>query len=221
VSARPQAASRWRRSERIVQEVNEKGPEAIPAFFIVSTESRIRHTFLSLQERLDMSFFSLRACMLAGLLAISPALAIAKTYAIPDPNPIVTITIPDDWETEETDRGGLESTSDDEGVYFTIEATDVDALDKITERAMAALIVEGVKINQASEKKTDIAIGDIKGFTVFWEAKDDDGPTQVSVTVLLVSDKMALLMTGWGTEAGQKANLKELTGIMESIKVIK
>ncbi|MGL4240973.1 MAG: hypothetical protein ACRCTI_07665 [Beijerinckiaceae bacterium] len=168
-----------------------------------------------------MQTLSLRACLLACAVALAPAFALAKTYPVPDPNPVATITIPDDWETEEMDRGGLESTSEDELVSFTVEASDIETLDKATERALAAIIAEGVTLDQASEKKMDFEIAGLKGFMIYWNAKDEDGPTQVSVTVLILSDKKALLMTGWGTEEGQKANLKELTDIMESIKVVK
>ena len=51
-------------------------------------------------------------------------------------------------------------------------------------------------------------------------AKDDDGSTQISITLVVVSDKKVLLMTGWGTEVAQKENLEELTAIMNSIKVV-
>jgi hypothetical protein len=166
-----------------------------------------------------MSSFLLRACLLAGLLAISPALAMAKSYTIPNPNPVAVITIPDDWETEETTRG-LESTSEDEGVYFTVEVTDTDTVEKNMTRAIAALVAEGVVLDTATQKQTEFSVNGLKAFMTFWNAKDEDGSTQISITLVLVSDKKALLMTGWGTEEAQKENLEELTAIMNSIKVV-
>ncbi len=166
-----------------------------------------------------MSSFSLRAFLLVGLLAISPALAVAKSYTIPNPNPVAVITIPDDWETEETTRG-LESTSDDEGVYFTVEVTDFASVEKDMTRAIAALVAEGVVLDMATQKQTEFSVNGLKAFMTFWNAKDEDGSTQISITLVLVSDKKALLMTGWGTEEAQKENLEELTAIMNSIKVV-
>jgi hypothetical protein len=166
-----------------------------------------------------MSSFSIRAFLLAGLLAITPALAIAKSYTIPNPNPVAVITIPDDWETEETMRG-LESTSDDEGVYFTVEVTDFETVEKDMTRAIAALVAEGVVLDLATQKQTEFSINGLKAHMTFWSAKDEDGSTQISITLVLVSDKKALLMTGWGTEEAQKENLEELTAIMNSIKVV-
>jgi hypothetical protein len=166
-----------------------------------------------------MFSFSLRACLLAGLLAISPALAMAKSHTIPNPNPVAVITIPDDWETEETTRG-LESTSEDEGVYFTVEVTDFDSVEKDMTRAIAALVAEGVVLDVPTQKQTEFSINGLKAFMTFWNAKDEDGSTQISITLVMVSDKKALLMTGWGTEEAQKENLEDLTAIMNSIKVV-
>jgi hypothetical protein len=166
-----------------------------------------------------MSSFSLRACLLAGLLTISPALAMAKSYTIPNPNPVAVITIPDDWETEETTRG-LESTSEDEGVYFTVEVTDTETVEKTMTRAIAGLVAEGVVLDMATQKQTELSVNGLKAFMTFWNAKDDDGSTQISITLVMVSDKKVLLMTGWGTEEAQKENLEELTAIMNSIKVV-
>ncbi len=166
-----------------------------------------------------MSSFSLRACLLAGLLVIAPAVALAKSYTISNPNPVAVITIPDDWETEETTRG-LESTSEDEGVYFTIEITDFDTVEKDMTRAIAALVAEGVVLDMATQKQTEFSINGLKAFMTFWNAKDEDGMTKISVTLVMVSDKKALLMTGWGTEEAQNENLEELTAIMNSIKVM-
>jgi hypothetical protein len=176
-------------------------------------------TFARIYERPVMSFFSPRTCLLAGFLAIAPALALAKSYTIPNPNPVAVITIPDEWETEETARG-LESTSEDEGVYFTVEVTDAATVEKDMTRAIAALVAEGVVLDTATQKQTEFAVNGLKAFMTFWNAKDEDGSTQISITLVMVSDKKALLMTGWGTEEAQKENLQELTAIMNSIKVV-
>ncbi len=166
-----------------------------------------------------MSFFSLRACLLAGLLAISPALATAKSYTVPNPNPVAVITIPDDWETEENARG-LESTSEDEGIFLTVEITDATTVEKDMTRAIAGLVAQGVELDMATQKQTEFTVNNLKGFMMSWNAKDEDGKTQISITLVMVSDKKALLMTGWGTEEAQKENLEELTAIMNSIKVV-
>jgi hypothetical protein len=191
-----------------------------PGLFSISGQlPGTRDIFATPSERLAMSSFSFRACLLAGLLAITPALAMAKSYTIPNPNPVAVITVPDDWETEETTRG-LESTSEDEGVYFTVEVTDFDSVEKDMTRAIAALVAEGVVLDIATQKQTEFSVNGLKAFMTFWNAKDEDGSTQISITLVLVSDKKALMMTGWGTEEAQKENLEELTAIMNSIKMV-
>jgi hypothetical protein len=61
----------------------------------------------------------------------------------------------------------------------------------------------------------------LTGVQVKWEAKDVDGPTQVSLTVLQASDTKGLVLTYWGTEEGAKENAVDLNTIITSLKLVK
>ena len=54
-----------------------------------------------------------------------------------------------------------------------------------------------------------------------WEATDSDGPTHISLTMLKVADNKLLMLTYWGSEAGEKSNVADLQSISGSIKPIK
>lgn len=163
---------------------------------------------------------TLRACLLAGLLSLAPALAAAKTWTIPDPNPTAVVTIPDDWETSKI-KYGIETTSDDEDIYMAIEVTDGNSVEQDIEATIKWYQSKGVRIDAKSQKQGPFKLNGMEGYTIYWDAKDDDGPTQVTLMVLQTSDKKGLLISVWGSEEAQKENAKELDSIMESIRGVK
>ncbi|SFJ06137.1 hypothetical protein SAMN05216304_104298 [Bosea sp. OK403] len=95
----------------------------------------------------------IRTILTAACLIASPLFAEAKTYSIPDPNPVAVITLPDDWESSEIDKG-VQSTSDDETVYVSVEVTELkDAAQAIAD-AVKWLKSKDVVIDQASQEQS-------------------------------------------------------------------
>lgn len=167
-----------------------------------------------------MSRHALRAGLAAALLAFSPLGVLAKTFTIPDPNPIAVITIPDDWETTEI-KLGVESTSEDETLYIAVEVTELKDASKAIADAVVFLKSKDVIIDRSTQEQKPFSINGLEGVQVKWDGKDDDGPTQVSLTLLQVTDTKGLVLTYWGSEAGAKANIKDLSSIIESLKAVK
>lgn len=167
-----------------------------------------------------MSLFSLRAGLLAGLIALSPALAVAKSYTIPDPNPVAVVTIPDDWETTVISKG-IEVESEDEEIYIAIEVIEVAKVEKAIEEAISWLKSKDVVVDVATQKQGELTINGIPGFQVTWTGKDNDGPTNVSLTLLVTSESKGLMVTYWASPEGEKDNMKALQGIIESLKPVK
>ncbi len=160
----------------------------------------------------------LSACVFAGVIVVSPA--IAKTYSVPDPNPIAVVTIPDDW-TATTLPKGVEALSEDEEVYVAIEVTELQDVAQAISSAIIWLKSKDVVLNQATQAKQDIAVNGLSGVQIKWQAKDADGPTQVSLTVLQATETKGLVLTYWGTEEGAKENAVDLNAIITSLKLVK
>ena len=78
-----------------------------------------------------------------------------------------------------------------------------------------------IKIKQESFKQKKIELSGLLADDMQWEATDADGPTHVSVTLVKIADDKLLMMTYWGSEAGEKSNGADLNTISESIKPIK
>lgn len=167
-----------------------------------------------------MVTFSFRAGLLAGLLAFSPMLAQAKSYTIPDGKPAAVVTIPDDWTVEET-KLGVEAESDDEEVYFAIEVTDWEDAAKSIAKAIIWLQGKGVEIDKASEERKEFTINGMEGVEVRWTGKDEDGPAKVSVSLVKVNDSRGLILTYWASPEGEKANLKDLISIAETLRPVR
>jgi hypothetical protein len=161
-----------------------------------------------------------RAVLAAASLVLLPALAGAKTYSIPDPNPVAVITLPDDWDSTEIAKG-VESTSEDEAVYVAIEVTELKDAAKGIADTVLWLKSKDVVVDQSTMEKQPFSINGLEGVQVKWTGKDEDGPTNISLTLLQVTDTKGLILTYWASPEGEKANLKELVAIINSLKALK
>lgn len=162
----------------------------------------------------------LARAVIAAALFLAPAHASAKTYSIPDPNPVAVITLPDDWDSTEIDKG-VESTSDDETVYVSVEVTELKDAAKAIAEAVTWLKGKGVVVDVSTQEKKPFTINDMEGVQVQWTGKDEDGPTHVSLTLLQVTETKGLVLTYWASPEGEKENLKDLASIINSLKAIK
>ena len=161
-----------------------------------------------------------RLCLSLGLLLSLPALAHAKSFTVPDPNPVAVITLPDDWDNEEIDKG-VQSTSDDETVYVSVEVTELKDAAKAIADAIKWLKSRDVIVDQSTQEQKPLTINGMQGHQVKWTGKDEDGPTHISLTLLQVTDTRGLVLTYWASPAGEKDNIKELSSIIDSLKPVK
>lgn len=163
----------------------------------------------------------MKALMFAALFALSlPLAAHAKTYPIPDDDPIATVTLPDSWDTDDLDDG-VEATSKDETVYVAIEAADLTDVKAATVEAFKFFDEKGITIDKSSQKESEFTINGLKGFELSFKGKDEDGPTNVSVSVVTVSEKKVLMITYWASDEGEKNNADGLSKIINSIQATK
>ena len=167
-----------------------------------------------------MFFKFIPACLLAAALVASTMTAQAKTYSVPDPNPVAVVTIPDDWTATELPKG-VEGLSEDETVYVAIEVLDLDDTSKVVADTIVWLKSKDVIIDAATQEKKDVEVNGLTGIQVKWEGKDEDGPTQVSLTILVLSDKKGLVLTYWASPEGAKENAVDLNTIITSLKAVK
>lgn len=167
-----------------------------------------------------MTLSLVRALAVFSLLALGFSGASAATFTLPDDEPLVSITIPDTWESSELDNG-VEATSHDGGVYIAAQMVNTSDLKQVTAEAIKYLIDNGVKIDPATKKEKNYKLGGFDSYEVEWSGTDEDGPTEVSVAVVGVSEKQMMFVTFWGSKSAGEANSADLNAIAKSIAPVK
>jgi hypothetical protein len=162
----------------------------------------------------------LKSLILSAVVFALPAVASAKDFKLGDDVAVTWITMPDTWEPTAIDDG-VEGTSPDKETYVAAEIVKATEIKEAGEEAAKFFVKSKIKVDPASKKEKDTTMSGLPAFDVQWNATDEDGPTHVSLTIVKITDEKMLLLTYWGSEAGEKSNLKELSAIAESIKPIK
>ncbi len=163
----------------------------------------------------------MKALLIATLIALClPAASRAKTYMLPDDEPVALIALPDAWAADDLDDG-IEAVSPDEAVYVAVEAADRYDPDGALAAARAFFDDKGIVVDRASTTPKDIEINGYAGFSLTFEGRDEDGPTHVVVSVLQVSEAGALMITYWASDDGENANPDALSALLSSIQTAK
>jgi hypothetical protein len=162
-----------------------------------------------------------RVFALTLLAALVSSTAIAKTFPIPDENPIATVSMPDKWESSAYD-GGIESTSPDGAIYVALEMVKANDVKSATEEGIEFFAKQGVDIDADSMKTRETKINGLDAFDLEFTGKDKNGPANVSLTLVGANAEGKFLMLYyWGSEAGEKANADALGAIAASVQATK
>jgi len=145
----------------------------------------------------------------------------AKTFPVPDDDPIATVSVPDDWGPNAYD-GGVEGTSPDGKVYIAVEEVAADDVKSAVAEGVGFFLKSGVEIDPKTQKSQDVKINGLAAYDITFSGKDKDGPTEVSLTLVQTNAKAKfLLLYYWGSSEGEKANVAALKTISDSIQATK
>jgi len=147
--------------------------------------------------------------------------AIAKVFSIPEADAVATVNAPDDWEPSIIDDG-IEMNSPDNGVYVSIESVKADKITDAVAESVKVLGEQGLEIDLSTQKASDKEVNGMKIHNLEYTGKDDDGPTEFSVTLVetRVPDQF-VMFTFWGSEDAQKTNDAALSAILQSVQLTK
>lgn len=154
----------------------------------------------------------------AAVLALSvPTLAEAKVFKLGSPV-IAEVDLPADWQPE-TIENGVEAVSPDDEIYVAVEVASVNSAEKAIVEALEHLLEQGIKVDDKSINQTEGKINGMPLFELAASGKDADGEaTDISVAVAVVNETTMLVLTYWGSPAGEKAHSQTLTKIVGSLK---
>jgi hypothetical protein len=161
---------------------------------------------------------SMRALLLtAVLVSFVSGPALAKTFKLGDAKPVASIMIPDSWKPEEIDDG-VEGTSKDGETYVAAEVVAAKDIKTAIDEGLAFFKKSGVKINPDTLQKKEQKMSGFDAVALEGKGTDKDGPTHVSLTLVIISSENVLLLTYWGTATGEESNGADLNKIAASIK---
>lgn len=159
--------------------------------------------------------------LIAAILAAFPFLAQAETLQFPSDKPIAEITIPDSWEPKETDTG-IDATSSDAAIYFSIDIANVSTIDQTVSDAIDFLRRNGVTIDAASKQDfPDTEVNGMKMGNLAWSGTDEDGPVHVQLGFVQPTEKQMLVITYWGSSGDEDKHSDAVIAIIKSLKQIK
>jgi hypothetical protein len=153
-----------------------------------------------------------------GFLFANPAsTASAKPFELPDTKPIVTIDLPNAWSPEEIEKGA-QATSPDTSIYVAFEVQNLKNLENAIVEGVKFFAESGVKIDPKSQKKSEAKINGFDVVDLGWDGVDKDGPTKVSLSIIVLSETKVGMLSYWGSPAGETKYAAQLKAIANSIQ---
>jgi hypothetical protein len=162
-----------------------------------------------------MNFFRPAAIALALALLVSPVLA--KNFAVPDNDPAIVISIPNNWTTKEV-KYGYEAWSPGKDVYVSVEFTAVKNVRAMMESNQKWMKDTGIKVNEPTEAETNL--NGIKATLYKFETTFKDEPTTVDFIMLPGGKDRVVLLTLWGNDEERAKHGKAIDSILSSVKAI-
>ncbi|MGV1751091.1 histidine kinase [Agrobacterium sp. CG674] len=163
----------------------------------------------------------MKRILFAAAIALAPFFAQAETLKFPSDAPIASVKIPDDWGPKETETG-IDATSPDTAIYFSIDVASDKSMDKVIEDAIKFLVDNGVEIDAKSQSDSgDVEINGMTFGSIEFDGVDADGPVEVSLGFASPKEGKMLVVTYWGTKATQDAHSETLVSILQSLKPVK
>jgi hypothetical protein len=159
-----------------------------------------------------------KTLVVVAMAAAAPTVASAKAFKLGADAAL--IAVPDSWGPETFDNG-VEGTSPDKATYIAAEIVKTAALKEAGKEAESFFTKSGIKVDPGSKTEHDMIMGGLPAYDVSWNAIDKVGPTHVSLTLVKLDAAQCLLLTYWGTPAGETSNARDLAAIADSIKPIK
>lgn len=163
----------------------------------------------------------MKRTILAAAIVLAPFFAQAETLKFPSEAPIASVKIPDDWGPKETESG-IDATSPDSAIYFSIDVANEKTMDKVIDDAIKFLTDNGVEIDASSKSDSgDVEINGMKFGSLEFDGKDEDGPVDVSLGFASPRDGKMLVVTYWGSKEMGEKHHNELVGILRSLKPVR
>jgi hypothetical protein len=144
--------------------------------------------------------------------------AFSATHKLPEDEPIVTIKIPDEWQTKEVGESIL-ATAPGDPVHVLIVPPEGNKIAEAMGEAMRYIRnTGGIVVKADSIKNEPGKINDMDVRHVSWDAKDKNGDVKIRITIVSLAQRKSVLVACWGSPKAEQKHEADLKKILQSIK---
>ena len=145
--------------------------------------------------------------------------AFSAVHNIPEDEPLVTIEIPDQWQTKEVGES-LQATAPHEQVRVLVVPPEGTKIAETMGEAMRYIRGSGgIVVKAESMKKEPGKLNGLDVHHVSWVGKDKTGEVKIEFTIIALPERKSVLVACWGPLEAQKKHQTDLNKILQSIKV--
>ena len=143
----------------------------------------------------------------------------ARTYRIPEDEPVARIAVPNGWKTAQHEEF-LESTPRNGTCHLLVLAVEGRKPAETMLEAMRYIRRNGtVKVDAQSEKREEMKIGATPIRTFTWDATEKNQPIRIRCHLFSELNGKRLLVVFWSPLEGEKKYQRDLNQILESVQV--
>jgi hypothetical protein len=143
--------------------------------------------------------------------------AFAGTHKVPPDEPIVTVQVPDKWQT--TERGEhIEAISPDGAVSFLVMPAEAKKINEAMGEAMRYLRNKGgITVSADSMKREKGQLNGMDVKHVSWQGKNQKGDVKIKFKIMSVPEGNPVIVVYWASPEAEKKYQKELNKMLQSI----
>jgi hypothetical protein len=156
--------------------------------------------------------FALSICVLLATPAFS------ATHNVPEDKPIVTIEIPDEWQTKEVGES-VQATAPGDPFRVLIVPPEGSKIAETMGEAMRYIRGTSGIVVKSDSIKTEL--GKLNGMDtrqLSWQGKDKNGDVKIQFTIVSLAERKSVLVACWGPPKAEQKYEADLKKILQSIK---
>lgn len=156
------------------------------------------------------------AVLVVALLAAT--LVFPATHKVPEEEALVTIEIPDEWQTKQVGER-LQATAPDDPVHVMVVPPEgVKIAETMGETMRYIRGTGGIVVRADSEKRERGKLNDMGVRNFSWQAKDKAGEIKIEFSIVSLAPRRSVLIAVWGSSKAQEKHEAQLKKILQSIR---
>ena len=142
----------------------------------------------------------------------------SATHKLPEDEPVVTIEIPDEWQTKEIGESVLATAPGDPFHLLVVPPEGSKVAETMKEAMRYIRGTGGIVVKADSLKNESGKLNDMDVRKMSWDAKDKNGDIKIQFTIVSLAQRKSVLVACWGPPKAEQKHEADLKKILQSIK---